>query len=286
MVTHEFKFTWSINSCLVQWGFCHLKMTPPSSPSNQPTNQFNNMGWWFNRSTEFEPSNLRLKIQLRNPTRQVRTTLSTYQKFTRGPPMLRATFVWSQFACPKEKTPSEISRYVSSTASPGGLLGQNVDAKKWMATTLFWPLELRSVHCFIRIEMFTFDVFVAKKHPSPPAELAAFKKKTHRHRHENTQQKEYWHWHWNLHPGRLNGWNLTITCFQKEKNLNQTSMIMCKMLIFQGVTSWYFGMIHGHGEFPKHRNRMKARFGFCVVLVGTITRLAVHTTDVPHKCHR
>ena len=28
-------------------------------------------------------------------------------------------------------------------------------------------------------------------------------------------------------------------------------MIMCKMLIFHGVASWYFGMIHGHGEFPK-----------------------------------
>ena len=34
----------------------------------------------------------------------------------------------------------------------------------------------------------------------------------------------------------MNGWNLQpLPIFRKENDLNQTSMIMCKMLIFRGV---------------------------------------------------
>ena len=37
-------------------------------------------------------------------------------------------------------------------------------------------------------------------------------------------------------PWKNNGWNLQpSTIKRKENDLNQTSMIMCKMLIFQGV---------------------------------------------------
>ena len=37
-------------------------------------------------------------------------------------------------------------------------------------------------------------------------------------------------------PWKMNGWNLQPSpIFRKENYLNQTSMIMCKMLIFRGV---------------------------------------------------